>query len=193
MDKKRKEGSIDSEEPPTARIRRSQVKEFHFKKQCLFCAASCEPVNPKHPDRWDRVVQCERKGVKDAPPFKAVVLHYCDDRNDVWSREVAMRCHGADDLSTAEAQYHVRCYDEFRKNPVHADQSPTIDDATLNLLIDEMYTNRKLRTWTSIELYDKYVSHGGLLTWEQMFTKLVTYCGDDVIDTGTFESLPSCH
>ena len=109
VDKKRKEGSIDSEEPPTARIRRSQVKEFHLKKQCLFCAASCEPVNPKPPDRWDRVVQCERKVVKDAPPFKAVVLHYCDDRNDVWSREIAMRCHGADDLSAAEAQYHVRC------------------------------------------------------------------------------------
>ncbi len=33
-------------------------------KQCLFCAMNCEPVDPKHPDRWDRVVQCERKGVK---------------------------------------------------------------------------------------------------------------------------------
>jgi len=75
---------------------------------------------------------------------------------------------------------------------VHADQSPTIDDATLNLLIDEMYTNRKLCTWASIELYDKYVSHGGLLTRKQMFTKLVTYCGD-VINPGSFESLPSCH
>ena len=65
---------------------------------------------------------------------------------------------------------------------MHADQSPTIDDAALNLLIDEMYTNRKLCTWTSIELSDKYVSHGGLLTLKQiMFTKLVTYCGDDVV------------
>ena len=80
--KKRKDGSIDSDEAPVARIRRSQVKEFAFKEQCLFRAKACEPVNPKQPDRWDRVVQCERKGVKDAPPFKAVVLEYCDDHND---------------------------------------------------------------------------------------------------------------
>lgn len=124
MKKKRKEGSIESDEPPAARIRRSQVKEFHFKKQCLFCVAPCESVNPKHPNRWDRVVQYEEKGVEGASPFKAVVLQYCDDRNDVWSREVAMRCHGAHDLAAAEAQYHVRCYNEFRKIPVHAIRAP---------------------------------------------------------------------
>ena len=35
-----------------------------FKKKCLVCAASHVPVNPKHPDRWDRILQCKRKGVK---------------------------------------------------------------------------------------------------------------------------------
>ena len=34
------------------------------------------------------------------------------------SREVAIRCHGVHDLAAAEAQYHVRCYDAFRKMPV---------------------------------------------------------------------------
>ena len=74
--RKRKAGSMDLEEAPIPRVRRSQVKEFDLKKQCLFCTLACEPVNNKHPDRWDKVVQCERRGVKDAPPFKAVILQY---------------------------------------------------------------------------------------------------------------------
>ncbi len=93
--------------PITARIRRSQVKEFDFKKQCLFCAEPC----------GDRVVQCERKGIKGAPAFKQVVLQCCDDRIDAWRREISMRCHGVHDLAAAEAQYHFRCYDNFRKIP----------------------------------------------------------------------------
>jgi len=79
--RKRKGDSIDFEAcaPAASRIRRSQVTEFDFKKQCLFCAEECKPVNYRHPDKWDRVVQCERKGVKGAPSFKPVLLQYCDD------------------------------------------------------------------------------------------------------------------
>ena len=58
--RKRKADSIDVNEAPPARVRRSQVKEFDFKKHCLFCAKACEHINPKHPDRWDKVIQCER-------------------------------------------------------------------------------------------------------------------------------------
>lgn len=76
---KRKAVSVCSDEPPTAKVRRAQVIEFDFKRQCLFCAKVCESVNPKHPDRWDRVVQCERKGVKGALPFKQVVLQCCQE------------------------------------------------------------------------------------------------------------------
>ncbi len=46
---------------------------------------------------------------------------------------------------------------------------------------DEMYTKWKLCTWTSIELRDKYVSYGGQLTWNQMFTKMVMHLGDDLM------------
>ena len=160
---------------------RSQVKEFYFKQQCLFCAELCKPVDLKHPDRWEKVTQCERMAVKDAPPFKNMVLQYCEDRNDSWGREVAMPCHGVHDLSSAEAQYHRRCYDEFRKIPLHGDQIPTIDDTALKLLVDYMYKNKKLCTWTSLELHDMYISYGGQLIRKQMFTKLITYLGDDVV------------
>ena len=179
--RKRKEGSVDSEEPPTARVRRSQVLEFDFKDQCLFCGKVFKSLDPKHPDRWEKVIQCERKGVQDALPFKDAVLQYCKDRSDGWSREVSMRCHGVHDLSAAEAQYHVRCYDEFRKMPAHSEQTKSLDDKALQLLVEELYTNRKTCTWTSIELHAKYVSYNGQLTRKQMFTRLVTHLGEDAV------------
>ena len=178
--KKRKDDSIDIDEVPVSRIRRSQVEDFDIKKQCLFCAKACEPVDPKHPDRWNRVVQCERKGLKDAHPFKDVVLQCCD-RNDAWSTEVEIRCHGVHDLAAAEAQYHIRCYDEFRKIPTNVDHCSILQCEAMKLLFHEMYTNRKLCTWTSVELHDKYVSYGGQLTRKQMFNKLVTHLGDEVV------------
>ena len=41
---KRKAESVCSDETPTVRIRRSQVIDFDFKRQCLFCAKVCEPA-----------------------------------------------------------------------------------------------------------------------------------------------------
>lgn len=35
------------------------------------------------------------------------------------------------------------------------------DDEAMRLLANEMYVNQKLCTWSSIELYDKYVNYGG--------------------------------
>ena len=32
-----------------------------------------------------------------------MILQYCDDRNDAWSREVTVRCYGVYDLAAAEA------------------------------------------------------------------------------------------
>lgn len=149
------------------------MTEFDFKKHCLFCGKTCEPLNPEHPDRWDRVVQCERKGIKGALPFKQVVLQCCDDRNYTWSREVSMRCHGIHDLAAAEAQYHFCCYDNFRKIPsVDSEQDLEMEDKAMNELIDEMYVHRRMCTWTSIELHEKYVSNGGKLTRKQMFSKI---------------------
>jgi hypothetical protein len=85
------------------------------------------------------------------------------------------------DFATYEAQYYIHCYDDFRKIPVHADQTPVIDDQAMQKLVNEMHANQQLRTWTSIELHDKYVSYGGQLTRKQLFTKLITYLGDDVV------------
>ena len=106
-------------------------------------------------------------------------MQYCDDCGDAWTEEVARRCCDVHDLAAAEAQYHIRGYDEFRKIPVRADQSSIINEA-MQLLVDDMYDNRNVRTWTCIELHDKYVSYGGQLTRKQIFTNLVTHLGGNV-------------
>ena len=60
---------------------------------------------------------------------------------------------------SVDVQYHLRCYDEFRIIPKHADQTPLIVDGAMKAVVDEMYENRQLCTWTSIELHGKYLSY----------------------------------
>ena len=93
---------------------------------------------------------------------------------------MSMRCYGVHDLAAAEAQYYVRCYNSFRKIPrMRTEQVVAIEDETLLKLIDEMFANRKLGTWTTIDLHDKYTCYGGKLTHKQMLSKLVTHLRDE--------------
>ena len=68
-----------------------------------------------------------------------------------------------------------------RKPPTITDPTSQTDESPMQLLIDQMHSNTTICTWTSIELYDTYVGYGGQLTRKQMFTKLVTHLGDDVV------------
>ena len=91
-----------------------------------------------------------------------------------------MRCHGMIGLAAAEALYHVRCYDNFRK--LHpSGQGLVIDDIAMKELLGELYVHRMQCTWTSIELHEMYVSYGGELSRKQMFFKLAEHLGDDAV------------
>lgn len=55
------------------RIFRSQVSAFEYSENCLFCGLICESKDPKHPEWWKPVKQCqtvERQGI---PSFKDVI------------------------------------------------------------------------------------------------------------------------
>ena len=75
----------------------------------------------------------------------------------------------------------MRFYNDFRQVPAKTEQTPFIDNSALQSLVSEMCAGRKQCTWTSLELHDKYVAYVGSLTRKQMFTKQVTYLGDDVV------------
>ena len=56
-----------------------------------------------------------------------------------------------------------------------------VDDDALQLVITDMYAAQHTQTWTSIELYDMYHTFGGLMARGYMFTKLISYLGNDVV------------
>ena len=186
LSKKRKDSSFstDSSETPI-RVRRSQLPSFEFKKHCSICGKECVPKDSKHPDRWDRVIQCETGNRPSLPWFKDYLLDVCEQRSDEWGRQVEIRIRGVHtDLPAADAQYHQNCYRQFMKTPKYMDiltDSDSIDYDALKSVIDETYAKQMVCGWTSIELSDMYSSYGGQLTSNQMFSKLVNYFGDDIV------------
>ena len=131
--KKRKQNFSTSElEPNTFRVRRSQLPSFQFLKHCLICGKDCVPKDPKHPERWVRVVKCQTKDRPGQLPFKDVLLDVCEQRNDEWGRQVEIRIKGAlTDLPAADAQYHKKCYKDFVTIPKYTDCHRTVKLLTM--------------------------------------------------------------
>ena len=138
---------------PGKRLFRSQVAKFDYANNCLFCGLICEPRDLKNPGRWDPVKQCqtvERPGI---PTFKDVILSRCDERQDEWAKVVQLRVNGVVDLPAADALYHVKCYNLFRKVPNDLRGNVTckpVDDS-LAAVISKMNADN-LATWTVSEL-----------------------------------------
>ena len=70
---------------------RSDISPFNFEEHCLICGEKCCPKpDPKHPNRWRRVIQCR---TADRWPnqntFKDVIIDACDLRNDDWGSKFA--------------------------------------------------------------------------------------------------------
>jgi hypothetical protein len=163
-------------------VRRSQLPIFQFQKHCLICGDECIPKDPKHLDRWDRVVQCETSDRPGRTPFKDVLLGICEQRNDELSRKVEIRLKGAlTDLPAADAQYHKRCYDEFMVIPKYTNMPFNCGDHALELVITDMYAKKDSRTWNTIELHELYSAFGGMLSRQHMLANLVDHLGQDIV------------
>ncbi len=148
--KRKSSGLLSSDEPPR-KVRRSQVPEFVFKRDCLFCGEIGVPKDPKNPGRWVPVSQCETETIPGQPSFKQVILNICDARREDWSRKVEIRVNGAHtELPTADAQYHTHCYNNFRKIAIDSTKSdcgkPCIDEA-IHSVINHMKAEMCV-TWT---------------------------------------------
>ena len=144
----RKGKNKNEEGAPQKKIRRSGSTEFEFKEHCIFCGTACLPVDPRHPKRWRKVVQCQTAG-----DFKERILQVCDQRNDAWSEEVQVRISGAlSDLHAADGQYHHDCCKLFmsEKNiqAMAATKSVPVDPG-LRLKQKSM---KKARVWNSMKI-----------------------------------------
>ena len=123
--RERKRLGIKDPHVQQAKKRRSHFDSFEFKKHCLFCGSECLPKDPKHPDRWRRVIQCQTKEMKQQ------LLEKCKIRGDSKAEEVRVRIHGSmSDLHAADAQYHNDCYKKFisERNVAAARSSAKVEE-----------------------------------------------------------------
>lgn len=176
----RKGASKNEEGAPQKKIRRSGSTEFAFKKHCIFCGTTCLPMDPRHPKRWRKVVQCQTAG-----DFKERILQACDRRKDSWSEEVRVRISGAvSDLHAADGQYHHDCCKQFmsEKNiqATAAAKSAPIDPAFMALTED--ISKNKSRLWNSLEIEKVYLDNGGTsFTRRKIIEMLTDHFGDDLV------------
>ena len=164
---------------PGKRLFRSQVAQFDYANNCLFCGLICEPRDLKKTGRWDPVKQCqtvERPGI---PTFKDVILSKCDERKDEWAKVVQLRVNGVVDLPAADALYHVKCYRKV-PNDLRGNVTCKPVDDSLAAVISKMNADN-LATWTVSELHTVYLANLGKLQKKQMLCNLCDYFGDDLL------------
>jgi len=119
---------------------------------------------------------------------KKNLLETCELRNDEWGDIVQVRIEGAiSDLHASDARYHVDCRTLFSdkrnisslgKGPSTTDKS---NDTAFSLVIEEIQENPS-RLWNTVELFKKYVEHGGnTLSRRLLVQNLPSYFGNDLL------------
>ena len=62
------------------------------KQSAFLCTSDCLPMDPKHPNRWRRLVQCEKEPLDETSRiFKDTLMDLCDQTQTDWSNEVLLR------------------------------------------------------------------------------------------------------
>ena len=177
--KKRRNDAAENE--PPVRRRRSQLPGFDFKCHCLLCGEECLAMDERHPNRWDKVRQCETDVRPGRLTFKQQFLDIGEGRGDAWANDVALRVAGVTDLPAADAQHHQRCYTAYRKHLLTpADCAPVISNTALSSVIVEMDCNWK-QTWTVADLYKLYQEYDGQLSSKHMISNLSHYHGEQLM------------
>jgi len=78
------------------RLQRSGSTTFNFRQHCLLCGEECFDIDPKHPDRWRRVVVCRiAVGGEGTKTFKETLQDVSTSRHNDWAREAETRLAGA--------------------------------------------------------------------------------------------------
>lgn len=171
--RKSTEGNIVSE-----RLLKSQCSDFNFKRD-LLCGNECKLKDSKNPHRWVTVRKCTTVERGSAITFKQQLENFCNERQEQWVNEVAARLSGVIDLHAADAQYHAHCYDSFRPRST----CPPIiepDEMALRSVISTM-TENMTETWTTAELFSKYLSASGTLSKKQFVSSVTSHFGEELL------------
>ena len=112
--------------------------------------------------------------------FKQQLEDLCDEREDLWGNEVAVRLSGVIDLHAADAQYHVPCYNRFRIVSVTRPSiTEPLEEALRSVL--SMMAENATESWTTSELYAMYVAASGTVSRRQFVSNVTAHFGDELI------------
>lgn len=178
--------SSSNEPPPTKCRRRSNIKQFNFRVNCLFCGEQCimDP-DPRHPSRWRKVLLCRTAERPGRQTFKETILKACQSRDDNWAREVEIRIMGAvSDLHAADARYHDDCRKTFmspRSITYASKEPPRAIDTAFEAVTSELRADQR-RVWSSVEVHASYISFGGsMLSRGLLVNKIADLFGKDLL------------
>ena len=159
---------------------KSHFGDFQFKRDCLFCGKECLPKDPKNPSRWVLVRQCTTADRGGGISFKHQIENTCDERQDQWAQEVALRISGVIDLHAADAQYHMHCYDRFCAVPKKPPFATMPMEEAMKSVISEMAQN-VTEIWTTSELYSMYTAASGNLSKQQFVSSVKAHFGRELL------------
>ena len=121
--------------------------------------------------------------------YRKTLLDICDKRGDALADEVRIRLNDVralSDLHAADARYHEKCRKTFTNyrniaGAVTVELAKEPVEKALTDLIESMIAD-KTKTWTSVELQDKYIQNGGIwLSRRKLVENVKKNLKDDII------------
>lgn len=183
-------GDAEPADVPPKRTRRSELPNFSFLQNCIFCGDDCAvEKDPKNPSRWRPAYICRQvERIGHIKSLKQEILDKCDERNDEWASQVRIRVAGAvSDLHAADARYHIDCRVNFMSTRstiavVKTAQTGAQElDEALQAVIRVLKEDLS-RIWNSVDLNHLYLEHGGTaLSRRLLITRLSEHFGEDLL------------
>ena len=156
-----------------------------FKLHCILCGETCSlKSDPRNPSRWRAAYLCKTASRGTGLSFKDSILEVCGRWKDAWANQVEVALQGAiSDLPTAEARYHNGCRKNFmlfkiKEANTYASTKDT--DLTFEKLVEDIISN-KPNIWTSSEVHENYLLHGGKGCRIAVFAKLQKHFDDKYV------------
>ena len=172
-------------EPPLEIFCRSWLSLFVFKLHCIFCGEISSLISdPRNPTRRRATYLCKTASSGTGLSFKDSILEVCGRWKDAWANQVEVRLQGAiSDLHAAEARYHDSCRKNFmlfeiKEANTYASARDT--DLVFDKLVEDIISN-KPNIWTSSEVHESYLLHGGKGCLKAVFAKLKKHFDDKLI------------
>ncbi len=167
------------------RLCHSELSSFVFKLHCIFCRETCSlESDPHNSSRWRAAYICKTASRGTGLSFKDPILEVCGREKDAWENQVEVRLQGAiSDLHAAEPRYYDSCQRNFilfKIKEANTYASTSDIDLAFDKLVEDI-TRNKSNIWTSSEVHENNLLHGGKGCHKAVFAKLQKHFDDKLV------------